>query len=173
MTHVETVRNALTAKYPSYASFTPGERVLLAYAYLADTIKVREQGANKGEWVEAILAEVGLPGGYAWCAALATFACHVASVKVIATAPARVQSWASNAKAKGLLRDKPERGRLCFWVNADGTGHIGIVVRSALGFVYSIEGNTGPGDEGNQRDGDGLYRRVRLAKTWQGYIQLS
>jgi hypothetical protein len=32
--------------------------------------------------------------------------------------------------------------------------------------VYSIEGNTGPGESGSQRDGDGLYRRVRPRSFW-------
>jgi hypothetical protein len=147
------------------------EAVLLVFAWLCDQIKVREVGGNNhGAWVKRFLNACGLPEGFAWCAA----SLYWASVQVDAPAPkpsqaAGVSNWRDWAKTTGRHRTSPKRGYLCY-KKSSGISHIGIVVRSFAGLTYSIEGNTSPGEQGSQQDGGGLYRRVRKASFWDGFI---
>jgi hypothetical protein len=167
---VESVRAALREKYPAWDSTAPAERRLLCMAYLADQIKVRESGGNnRGAWVEAFLRSVGLGPGYAWCAAAVNFASLVAEApcpKRPESNPAAVIGWRSWARKRGYLVDAPKRGDIAMHRTTADTGHIGVVVKVIGPLVYSIEGNTSAGEDGSQRDGGGLYRRVRTKGFW-------
>jgi hypothetical protein len=167
----ELVRLRLEVRYPRFWFLTAGERTLLALAYLCDDIRVREVGRNAGEWVCALLKSAGVPVGSPWCAAAIQFACTVSRAPCPASAAA-VSQWRNWARSTGRHRTSAKRGHLAYWLNSNGTGHIGIVVGSAFGMVRTIEGNTSSGEAGSQRDGDGLYRRVRRASRWDGYIEL-
>lgn len=163
----------MVQKYPGYLDKPSGERVLLCMAYLADAIKVREQGTNRGQWVEAFLDCAGVTPGNPWCASSLTFACKVANAKHPSTGPAAVRNWQNWFGDISRRVSKPERGDICLHNAGGGKGHIGIVVKVIGPMVYSIEGNTGSGDAGSQRDGDGLYRRMRLNRFWSwGYGRL-
>jgi len=49
-------------------------------------------------------------------------------------------------------------------------GHTGFIVREeAPGKFTTIEGNTGPGNSGSQRDGDGVYERHRSIRIGSGF----
>ena len=167
------VREILLARYANYWQLEGKERVVLAASVLADDIKVRETSNNHGEWVEAILGAVNLPGGYPWCAALIEFCCDVAKYEAGPSdrASAAVDSWYQWAKANGRITDKPERGYLCLWRRAGGN-HIGIINQAGRAILDSIEGNTTPGVVGNQRDGGGCYRRTRSKTSWTHFIAL-
>jgi len=154
----------MEARYPGYDQKPAGERALLAFADL-ESMKIRESGNNRGEWVEVFLESAGVGPGNPWCASALTFACKVAGLAV-PTGPAAVRNWHQWFKARGKLVKTPKRGDVCMKDSGGGKGHIGIVVRVVGPLVYSIEGNTGSGDAGNQRDGDGLYRRVRTRGFW-------
>jgi hypothetical protein len=161
----------MLSKYPSWGTLAPAERRLLVMAYLADEIKVREVGGNnRGKWVGVFLASVGLDEGYPWCAAAMTFASLVAEApcpKRPEYNPAAVVGWQRWADDKDLIiSGAPRRGDIAMRRTSATTGHIGVVVRVVGNFVYSIEGNTSPGDSGSQADGGGLYRRVRLRSFW-------
>lgn len=142
---------------------------------LANDIKVRETGNNSGPWVEAILDCVGLGASYPWCAATIVFCIKVASIELEGgwKGTGRVRDWYTWAKRTGRLRTAPARGYLCLYLNNDGTGHIGAVAGTLPGMVRSIEGNTMPGEKGDQREGGGAYNRLRLRRTWEYYISLS
>ncbi|RYG33585.1 hypothetical protein EON81_17845 [bacterium] len=141
----------------------PKERALQTMAYLADVVKVRESGGNnRGPEVREFLRSAGLGEGYPWCAAAICFARKSAGLPVPKGAAA-VRNWASFLPSTS----SPTRGDLCYWLNADGSGHIGIVVRTLGLWTYSIEGNTSGGETGSQRDGDGMFRRVRLRGSWR------
>jgi CHAP domain len=168
------VREILNRRYPNYASLSTGERVLLAMSVLANDIKVRENGANSGPWVEAILDCSGLGAGYPWCAAAINFACEIAGSDIGPTqGVAAVRIWHTWAKGANRIMKVPSRGYLALWLNDNGTGHIGIVAGVTPGRVTSYEGNTSSGEAGSQRDGDGLYRRNRAAEKWEAFIDLS
>lgn len=167
---VESVRAALKEKYPSWDELPDSERRLLCMAYLADQIKVREVGGNnRGAWVEAFLKSVGLGSGYAWCAAAVNFASLVAQSpcpKRPDFNPAAVIGWRRWLVSRDALTTSPKRGDIALHQTSATQGHIGVVVRVVGPLVYSIEGNTSAGEEGSQRDGGGLYRRVRTKAFW-------
>lgn len=164
-------RAKMLAKYPGYSNFPPAERRLLVMAYLADEVRVREVGGNnRGKWVGVFLAAVGLGEGYPWCAASMNFASQVAEApcpKRPEYNPAAVLGWNRWADDNDtIISGAPRRGDIAMRRTSATTGHIGVVVRVVGNLVYSIEGNTSPGDSGSQADGGGLYRRVRLRSFW-------
>lgn len=153
---------------------TKGERVLLLMAWLADSQKVREVGVNRGFWVERFLAATGLSGGFPWCAAALAFCCDALGVDRPKRGAAAVRNWVRWAVETDRDRSVIEarRGDLVYWLNPNGTGHIGIVVGVRGSVLDTIEGNTSSGEAGSQRDGDGLYRRQRPRAKWDGAIRL-
>lgn len=165
-------RTAMQAKYASWDILPESERRLLVMAYLADEIKVRESGGNnRGEWVQALQEAAGLgsEGGFAWCAAAMNFASLAAGSPFPQRPdhnPASVIGWRRWASSRDAITTAPKRGSICMHQTNATQGHIGVVVRVVGPLVYSIEGNTGPGEGGSQRDGDGLYRRVRRRGFW-------
>lgn len=174
---IATIRRTMNQKYPGFMDFHSGEKVVLIMAYLADAIKVREQGTNRGQWVEAFLDCAGVAPGNPWCASSLTFACKVAGVACPPAGPAAVRNWQNWFGDIGRRVQTPERGDICLHNAGGGKGHIGVVVKVVkilgLTWIDSIEGNTGSGDAGSQRDGDGLYRRKRRPKFWSwGYGRL-
>jgi len=165
---IASTRKVMEQKYPGYAKFPNGERVLLCMAWLCDAVKVRELGTNRGQWVEAFLDSAGVAPGNPWCASALTFACKVAEVGHPA-APAAVRNWDDwfIGRQRNWDRKYAQRGMVCMKNSGGGKGHIGIVVKVLpLGMLWSIEGNTGPGEAGSQRDGDGMYRRLRHRRFW-------
>jgi hypothetical protein len=149
------------------------ENALLIAAYLCDKEKVREKGLNRGVWVERFLAAVGLGPGYAWCAALVTFALREAGWQGgYPKGPAAVRNWAKWAEETGRITKSPQRGDLFFWLNPGGTGHIGFVRGVTATHVETIEGNAQAGRGGDQREGDGVYRRSRQRTADLRFISL-
>ena len=167
---ISDTRDKMKAKYTTWTSLNPAEKRLLVMAYLADELKVREVGGNnRGKWVKIFLLSVGLEEGYSWCAAALNFASMVADAPRPMRPdynPAAVIGWRNWVRSFGLAVVTPERGSICMHQTSESQGHIAVVVRTVGPMVYSIEGNTGPGEEGSQSDGGGMYRRVRLKKFW-------
>lgn len=149
------------------------EQLVQLFAWLADEVKVREQGDNRGEYVDMFLKSADVAPGNPWCAAAVNWCCETLDLWTPPSGKALVKKWINEAIYRGRLWENPARGRLCAKDYGGGKGHIGVVIRSGLGLVYSIEGNTSPGDEGSQRDGQGLYRRVRRASFWDFYIDVT
>lgn len=162
-------RDWMRRKYDGFDGFEPGEKVLLTMAYL-ESLKIREKGSNRGEWVEAFLDAAGVAAGNPWCAASLTFASRVAGVDYAPGGSAAVRNWQKWLFTRGRVFTVPKRGMVAMKNSGGGKGHIGIVVKvwTVLGITWleSIEGNTSPGEGGSQRDGDGLYRRKRLKRFW-------
>lgn len=123
----------------------------------------REAKRNSGPWVDRFLAAVGLSPGYAWCASFVYY-CLITAGWPANRLPQRrkaaaVVEWLKWAEKEGLVTDKPRRGDLMFWVNADGrTGHIGFITEARGRDIKTIEGNT---NEAGSREGDGVYRKSR------------
>lgn len=162
---IRSTRGVMIAKYPGYLDKPAGERVVLVMGWLADAVKPRESGANRGVWVERFLDSAGVAPGNPWCASSLTFACKVAEVGH-PNGAASVRNWDLWFRKTGHDRDIPQRGDVCMHDSGAGKGHIGIVLKVIGPMVYSIEANTSSGEAGSQRDGDGLYRRVRLKRFW-------
>lgn len=149
---------------------SPIENALLIAAHLCDKEKVREQGHNAGFWVSKFLASVGLPTGYAWCAAFASYCLKEAGYKGgPKSGKAAVRNWAAWAMDTHRIVEHPQRGDLFYWLNSDGTGHIGFVVRNRGQFVDTISGNT---NEAGSREGDGIYRKAISIGPRMRFIRL-
>jgi len=162
------------SKWQAWKAQTRRNRVLLCMAWICDNLKPREKGSNRGEIIDAMTRDAGYPLGSAWCAisiAAAGLACGYTGEE-LPYGWGAVRNWVKWAENNALWRSAPQRTRLAYWLHDNGTGHIGIVYRAFGGLVWTIEGNTSSGSSGNQREGDGMYRRVRLSKTWHGFIAL-
>jgi CHAP domain len=158
---------------------------------LANVGVTEEGGDNRGRWVEAYQASVGIPAGSPWCAAFVRFRFEQAADKLDLELPAAfpdsgwVPAYVSWAKRSGFWvpakdADQIQKGDLaCFWFPAKGRcAHIGIVVAppNEDGIFQTVEGNTGP-DRGTEveRDGDGVYlkrRRISHLGARGGFIRI-
>lgn len=139
-----------------YESAPVQERAL---AWASSFKGTREHGINRGPLVQRFLASVGLGPGYPWCAA---FMSHVLRQAGYVGGPtkgrAAVRNWAKWAKDENKVYLKPKRGDLFYWLNKNGTGHIGIVAEVNGGTVRTYEGNT---NAQGSREGDGVYEKSR------------
>jgi len=167
---IASTRKVMEQKYLNFGFMTPSERRLLVMAWLCDAVKVRESGTNRGLYVEAFLDSAGVAPGNPWCASALRFASLVARADGPETGAAAVVTWKNWFKNTKRTIQKPQRGDICMHETTKTTGHIGVVVSvyTVLGvtWINSIEGNTGSGPKGSQRDGDGMYRRTRLKRFW-------
>jgi hypothetical protein len=137
-------------------------------------------GNNHGPWVKKVLAEVGLPEGYAWCDAFQSFEMEGAAGHRLPIESASVAQTYATGQNLGWAVSKPARGDLvCYDFDGDGQfdDHIGLVVR-VLGLgsmltLQTVEGNTSSGVAGSQGDGNGVFlrRRVVSAKS-VGFIRI-
>lgn len=133
----------------------------------------RETKRNSSTWVDLFLRAVGLAPGYAWCASF-VYWCLTESGWPAESLPekrraAGVITWSRWAEERGLIVSEPRRGDLMFWVNPDGTGHIGFVTKATKTEVFTIEGNT---NDAGSREGDGVYRKTRRISPKLRFISL-
>ena len=78
---------------------------------------------------------------------------------------ASVSSWVSAFKKAGRWSSTPHVGDLVFYTYS----HVELVTKVSSKYIYTIGFNTTSG-KGNQRDGDGVYRRTRARNsTIRGY----
>ncbi len=136
-------------------------------------IGVRETSRNWSERIAVWLRWAGINYPAPWCAAWISGVLRTCGER---RGPkigrASVSAWVRWAKAQRLhatARVLAKPGDLAYWLNADGTGHIGIVERIGHGFdpVESIEGNT---NDAGSREGDAVAPKKRNASEWHGYI---
>lgn len=104
-----------------------------------------------------------------WCAMAVSFWFHHAGLPLPASTSkgfAYTPAGAAWFQKQDRWTTRPARGHVVFFdFPGDGVNrisHVGIVesVR-ADGAIVTIEANTSPGNGGSQRDGGGVYRRVR------------
>ena len=122
-------------------------------------IGVREKsGHNDGEKVESYLASVGLKKGQPWCAAFISWVFKQGGYTKPCTA------W-SPALFNPIVKThlvKPANVFGIWFPKLKRVGHVGLVERQEGSWIISIEGNT---NIAGSREGDGVYRRRRLAKN--------
>jgi len=135
--------------------------VRIAQSYVG----VREAtGQNDGAEVEQFLNETGGRKGMPWCAAFVSFCLKKAGAsRPKPTLSALGLKTKRAVRASQVLRGFPVRaGMLSIWRTGQTRyGHVGIVLAQiGANRFHTIEGNTSAG-RGNQREGDGVYRRTR------------
>ncbi|MDJ1494525.1 hypothetical protein QNI19_16390 [Cytophagaceae bacterium DM2B3-1] len=124
-------------------------------------------GNNDGEIVESFLASVGLPKGYAWCAAFVKHCMDRVNVKT------RITAWAPSAVPRNLcvwmqgkvIKRLPKCGDVfgVYYANLKRIGHVGFIREWKFDSPYAAttEGNT---NSQNSREGNGVYERIRLKR---------
>ena len=130
-------------------------------------IGIREKGNNSGKEVEMYLASAGLAKGNPWCASFVQWSMlQCTDIKI--TAAGWVPSWFPQKKlifVRGKLDIKPpQAGDLIgiWFANKNRLAHIGFYESQEGDFIISVEGNT---NEEGSREGDGVYRKKRIART--------
>jgi len=147
------------------------------YQAAISQLGVREKpiGSNGGKEVESYLACVGLPKGYAWCAAFTTWCYKQCKplpkyFPVSAWAPAYaainkvIYSRGNYVKRNGILQE-PQRSDLYFVFDmyARRIEHIGLIedwnpATYGKDYIITIEGNT---NDNYSYEGIGVFRKVR------------
>ncbi len=140
----------------------------------------RPKDSNRGPEVEKFLAAVNLEPtkdrfgtwrSYPYCAAFVTFTLKQAgAIDEPKVRSARALDFVTRKSIEARIVQRGtvniEPGTIVVWKAkrdpSDPTGHVGFVVEWEGQAGTTIEGNTGPGDAGDQRDGGGVYLRKRL-----------
>lgn len=139
-----------------------------------------ERGNNLGPDVERIQRATDLnPGPWPYCAAARTYGLRLAGWSHIdefvetsadTYCPGLV-SLATDGKYGMRISAKPDLGDdvVYKWMAGGPWAHVGgvekrrpVILPSLAVMVYALEANTGPGDGGNQSDGDGVWSRTRV-----------
>jgi hypothetical protein len=170
-----------------WQSLPTDQRWLFALRSQADAEVVETPiGSNSGSQVDKYLAECGLNPGYPWCAAFQYWGAIISGASASELPAARyaasVAGWAEWAKHHLYTTNVPARGRLFYWLEPSGQGHMGMirqVVSSSA--ISTIEGNTTPpsgyAPDGG-REGYGVFIKTRnitflQAQNEHGFIDLS
>lgn len=149
-------RNLLRLKHTSKPQLAEGERIM---AIAKKELGVREAtGRNDGKRVEAYLATVGLHKGDPYCAAFISWVFKQAGYTKPRT------GWSPSLFPAKLLVKAAVPGNVfgIYFPELKRTAHCGFVEKTKDDWVFSIEGNT---SIAGSREGDGVYRRMRHART--------
>ena len=161
---------ALSLAFLSNGLASPGveKERLLVVEQARKSIGIREAtGRNDGALVDEILSSVGLARTKApWCAAFIVWVGDKAFGSSLFN-PYPRSGWSPVFVAKPTW-DRQRRGTplkpadvFGIWFNSMGrVAHVGLVEKNEGDWLVTIEGNT---NGGGSRDGDGVYRRRRLA----------
>lgn len=126
-------------------------------------IGIREQsGRNDGESVAAYLATVRLKEGQPWCAAFVSWVFKKGGYEQPRT------GWSPALFNPKVNTKSIQTGNvLGIWFpNLKRIAHVGLVEQQQGSWIISIEGNT---NIAGGREGDGVYRKRRLAKSIYAY----
>jgi hypothetical protein len=130
-------------------------------AVLFECVGIKEVGGNnKGKDINRILSPLGLKE-VAWCQALQYYCFWVTGEPIPIAKTAGSQACFNDAKKRG--KQIPYQVKidalLIYRTINSWTGHsTRVVALGRMGWITTIEGNTG---SGNQRDGDGCYKKKR------------
>lgn len=159
---------------------------------LKNTGVTEEGGDNRGKWIKIYLQEVGLPEGYAWCAAWLKFRYVTAARKLkeqLSDEFLDLNGWTPDWQKYALkhkiwipieeVRKNPslvKPGYAIFYYSKskERVYHCGLVVRTNKFGVATVEGNTSPGTE-IEANGDGVYlkrRNYNRIPNGSGFIRM-
>jgi LysM repeat protein len=151
------------------AEMTKEEKINCVIETMQSQIGIIERtGNNDGVEVEAYLASAGLGRGNPWCASFVNWTYMQCGYDFNLDAPGWVPSWFPNSKLiytrAGINKAPPQPGDLIgIWYESKGRlAHIGFYEDQSGDWIISIEGNT---NEGGSREGDGVYRKIRMKRT--------
>lgn len=159
---------------------------LRAYAWLAEQfVGVTEAKVpNTGAMVEKFQRAVdGKASGEPWCVCFVQYVAQQVDELFdrciypyppynhhrLAPTEWTIGLWESTMRE--MRRDAPEVGHVVVWRSSANAsqGHAGIIVEVRGNDVFTVEGNTGAG---NQRDGDGVWKKWRVGCDIPGFTRL-
>jgi hypothetical protein len=179
-----------------FAATRPGpiSRRAAQDAKAREVLSVREDGSNRGTFVEVYLKAVGLAPGNPWCMAFIVLRLIKAAAALGSVFPREVPKTGSTVlfsdygKKKGfwIRRADLELGRASlqpgdivfyFFPSKGRIAHTGIVVDLADNKnFFTVEGNTSGGiNDDVDRDGQGVYMKLRTLSSlglWGGAVRL-
>jgi len=188
-----------THKFNDIASFSvaqpgPITRRAARDAQAKEVLPVREDGSNRGTFVEVYLKAVGLAPGNPWCMAFVVLRLIKAATALKLVFPKDVPKTGSTVlfsdygKKKSfwirradfeLGRAKMQPGDIVFYFfpTKGRIAHTGIVVELADNKnFFTVEGNTSGGiNDSVDRDGQGVYMKLRTLSSlglWGGVVRL-
>ena len=128
-------------------------------------VEEHPRGSNRGRRVDEMIANTGLSGAYAWCAAAVVTWLVEALGKMVAAIPhsADCDVLLRKAQQQNCLYSNPKIGDIFFRIaSATDATHTGLVIevfrKNGSVYVRTIEGNTNPG---GSREGYGVFIRER------------
>ncbi len=159
-----------------------------------EVLSVREDGSNRGTFVEVYLKAVGLAPGNPWCMAFIVLRLIKAAAALGSVFPREIPKTGSTVlfsdygKRRGfwIRRADLELGRASlqpgdivfyFFPSKGRIAHTGIVVDLADNKnFFTVEGNTSGGiNDDVDRDGQGVYMKLRTLSSlglWGGAVRL-
>jgi len=133
------------------------------YSTLQDhKLALEATGKNDGPAVEQYLAYTGNQKGEAWCASFVSWVFGKAGY----AAPRTAWSPALFPKARQVKLARPGTVFGIYFSSKKRIAHAGLVERKQGNWIYTIEGNT---SVDGSREGDGVYRKLRHARTIAAY----
>lgn len=150
---------------------------LKAVKYFKSQLHVREKtGNNDGPEIAEYLKTVGLPEGYAYCAALTYWAFDEASKELGVNNPLPKTGGVLEhlRRTTGKKVTVPQPGDVFVMDFGKGKGHMGIVVEKIGNKIRTYEGNTAadPSYKGEDREGNGNFERLRtISSINKGFIR--
>ena len=121
-----------------------------------------KSGKNDGKEVEAYLAYVGLKKGNPWCAAFVSWVFG----KNGHTVPRTAWSTALFPKNRSVNTVEPAHVFGIYFPKLKRIAHVGLVEKVEGSWIITIEGNT---NLTGSREGDGVYRKLRLKKSIKAF----
>lgn len=128
---------------------------------------VRETAPNRGPMVDVYLHAVGLEpsaGSFPWCFAFAFWCAQQAGLWLPRTASVRA-AW---ERGKAIRVSLGGMGDIAMKLNADGTGHAGIIMSRASITLDTVEGNT---NDVGSREGIRVAIKNRPSSYWTGFLR--
>ena len=154
-----------------------------------EVLSVREDGSNRGTFVEVYLKAVGLAPGNPWCMAFIVLRLIKAASALGSVFPREIPKTGSTVlfsdygKKKGfwIRRADLELGRASlqpgdivfyFFPSKGRIAHTGIVVDLADNkSFFTVEGNTSPNTKGSQANGIGVFQKKRSYATVMAVVR--
>lgn len=138
----------------------------LALTYVGVT---ESTGHNDGYQIEEFLSSVGLSKGYPYCAAFVSYnlnRCKVSEPTVRSPLAVKFITHKSIRIRDIILGTKQIPPGAIFVMQQENTlkGHTGFITGNSSNKIFTVEANTSPqkGTPEAERDGQGIYERVRL-----------
>ena len=145
--------------------YTPEEIRACVKELFDSQVGVREEGSNRGAYVELYLESVGLEAGLPYCAAFVSWCYQNAGVQ------APISGWvpsfsrkANRIYQRGRFQKKTPQTAdvfLIWYPSLNRPAHIGFIDQWDSSWIITVEGNT---NDNGSREGDGVYRKRRLKK---------